>query len=1283
MPRKDFRKHLEQVKERPLPSNILKFREGEDDGTFTFVFKPPKLQQGITIQASISDVGDYPRAHSFFIFVVSDDVPEKIGSAIADVGTVDEMAIDNLVKLLANKLNACLNDSQREDVEMLEASDQDWDELQDPPEEDDDGYDGGYSDDDESFGILSASKSHATKSPVASKASAIPINMSEQEVGAFKRRVRADLEEVKKAGFRFAHQGLLLQPGQKCYVMVSCRVAKLGIPEDAMKAWYLNRDEYIMLILHYPNGYSTCEEIVASGRNNRSTINMHIVVTQRYKLSLAELIQTFTQVESKNEGLVEPTTKEDFVRQGIRPLFMGAALDDLMNSRLATLISYRQGRYISWSGAEQFYNDHQGRVAEVSSSQGAYHGHTDYPPGQRLPSLIASDHLAERASDFSFPVLAMQFGLLHIVRCTEFCLVCWCKTGDEFEALKPYVCSRPLCLFQYMTMGFGPSIEFEILTQPYVVDLLVSFCYISAQSRILKDFPIGLGISVPNPSLMTSTIEPYPGSYEAYHGSTYKPSTTLGHGESGQTSGTSKKYSSKILKASWHEDQKEFVLQDSNTMSVKAGDWICFWAKDGVKHHCKITEAWYPKIRYGSIIDEITIPVGEQADNGAVDALAHRNLPGLIRPQTVPKPSLTPPKSGESSKQGAPKVSIAVYDCSFDDLTDGEKHSSLVLLLKTLPSVTDMREYLQSKRKQGTLVSWTEKITPAALSVLRWIIASNRSCIIQPQNLSGNHVTDEEQVFGMDGYIQFRFASGAPDKESRFIQCMRETKQRLNLKFPTIFAWHGSPLVNWHGIVREGLNYDRISHGRAFGNGVYHSLHAGTSLGYSQMYTGYHSSPTPYWPSSKLQATAAIALNEIINSPSEFISKTPHLVVDKTDWIQNRYLFVKCNKAGWSSSNASKPTQILEQDPSMIPVGPTNNQVVLPITAISKSRRPWSKSIKLGQDGNKRSRVSVDSGMSEELEMDLVLSERSDDEDLKLLAIDLMGEDSDPTGRGKSLAKKSSKKKVTDPMTPFTPGNLDRKTLPILAPPSYATSQATKALQREIKTLLKAQEIIPQEELGWYLDAEAIENPYQLIVEMHSFDQKLPLARDMMSFKINSIVFELRFGQSFPFSPPFIRVIRPRFLPLMAGGGGHVTQGGAICMELLTNSGWNPSSSLEAILLQVRMAITSTDPHPAKLDRHGALNDYNVGEAVEAYKRACMTHGVSSRAQVVQGNCTLTNFSFQWQIPSDFQAMSMAGAGGSGSNNAEFGGLPPIYRPIAPAPASKPLPSLPGFSKPS
>ena len=1194
MPRKEFRKHLEQASSGPLPEHVSQLEEGEDDGTFKFIFNHSKSASAVAIQAAISDVGDYPKSHNFFVFTVSDPVPEEISKAVEDLGGVESLTIETFLRFVSKRLNSISapQTSDDEDHDMLEADDG-ASELQEP-DEDDDYYDDTVEDYDEDLDAFLPATGGRPKVPsAAEKIQILESDMPSHEVEAFRNRISADSEEVRKAGFRVAHQGLLLQPGQSSYVMTSCRVWKLGIPEDAMKAWSLERNEYVMLLLHYPNGYKSLEEATRSWTGDPSAVNLHVAVTKHHKISLVEAIEAFTQIDSRKGDDVEDESKQSKESNAsVRPLFMGAALNDLLNNRLSALISYRQGLNLGWTGAEAFYNDQQGNAAGPTSAvDSKYYDEHDSLPEQQFPALVTADHLAEKTLDRSFPLTAMQFTIRHIVHCTDFCLVCWCKTGDEFEALKPYVCSKPLCLFQYMTLGFGPSIEFEILAQPYVVDLLVSFCYVSTLTRHLRDFPIGLGIHVPHPQLLEPhkdalvhpSLDPFP---RARIGMSTARVPEVPLAET--------KPPTPAINAIWDQSKDEFRMNSPEGRPFKAGTWVCFWGKTGLKRHCRITETWYPTLRHGPIIE-----TKEEHEEQI--------------PSTSPGPLGIParPPRGESSRastseaEGIP-VTIVAYDTHFDELSDSRKQSALVSLLSTLPSVTEMREYLQSKKKQGSLQAWTEKITPAALSVFRWVIASNRSCIVQPAHLDGKKDSSEEAVWGMPEHLQFRFASGAPDKESRFIQCVRDTTQRLGLKHPTLFAWHGSPLGNWHSIIRQGLNFDRVSHGRAFGDGVYHSLQSSVSLGYS----GEYYASSRYWPSSMLQLGGALSLNEIVNAPREFTSSSPHLVVGNIDWIQTRYLFVRCKI---TPPQAAKPLRVLEQDPAMQPMGSTNRSLVMPLSAISKSRQPSTKSVKSGMDGQKRSRVSVEGSLDSSVVIDLE-SEASDEEDLRLFARAVQArEKAERVTKG--LSSSIGRKPVPESKTPFRLGTLNYNTLPLLAAPSYATPQATRALQREIKTLLKTQSTSSPSELGWYLNPDQISNPYQLLFEMHSFPVALPLAQDMNSQKTTSIVLELRFGASFPFSPPFIRVIRPRFLPFLQGGGGHITAGGAVCMELLTNNGWNPSCGIEGVLLQVRMAMMSTDPKPARLEsrnsQRGATEDYSVGEAIEAYKRACMTHGVS------------------------------------------------------------------------
>lgn len=88
---------------------------------------------------------------------------------------------------------------------------------------------------------------------------------------------------------------------------------------------------------------------------------------------------------------------------------------------------------------------------------------------------------------------------------------------------------------------------------------------------------------------------------------------------------------------------------------------------------------------------------------------------------------------------------------------------------------------------------------------------------------------------------------------------------------PTLFAFHGSPLGNWHSIVREGLHFKKTSHGRAYGHGCYHSLSLTTSMYYCNP-AGSSTCGDLIWKSSCLSFQSAICLNEIVNAPTEFVS---------------------------------------------------------------------------------------------------------------------------------------------------------------------------------------------------------------------------------------------------------------------------------------------------------------------------------------------------------------------------------------------------------------------------
>lgn len=212
----------------------------------------------------------------------------------------------------------------------------------------------------------------------------------------------------------------------------------------------------------------------------------------------------------------------------------------------------------------------------------------------------------------------------------------------------------------------------------------------------------------------------------------------------------------------------------------KVGDWIIIRTLEDSKKaiHCRISETFlYPTVKVAKHIER-TMP--------AIPTYA-----AVLPSKKAPTPA--PPSLQRSEFKPA---SFYVYDQNFDSLSADQKREAIYALLDLLPSVNDMRQYLHRK-KQSTLRSWVDRFSPATLGVLRWIIASNRACIMQVDE-------DRERLWGMPGFTQFRFAMGAPDKERRFVRAVRDTSSRLNLRYPTLFAWHGSPLQNWHSIIREG-----------------------------------------------------------------------------------------------------------------------------------------------------------------------------------------------------------------------------------------------------------------------------------------------------------------------------------------------------------------------------------------------------------------------------------------------------------------------------------------------
>ncbi|OAL52315.1 hypothetical protein IQ07DRAFT_597952 [Pyrenochaeta sp. DS3sAY3a] len=1217
MPRRHFQADLARASEGVPIAGISDVQNGNDDGEFTFLCDAEGLK--LRISALIPELSEYPSNHQCLIYG-ADNVSTHVAAALDDISDdAAGMTILQILELVSRRLDSTDSDGDRQMLDSQEFEDFDAD------------------DDDAEDEFFPGDEDLLTRPTFSNSFKSAPGSGHTEATVAFRQRIRNDLMIAKSEGFKVGHQGGLMD-GLACYVSLSIRISKLGISEEAMQAWQVKPSEYLVTIFHYPNGYKSMDDLNSyDAQQAKHNFAMRTGICTTYKPTMTEAISAFTSL-SKDHAPRSGSSQQTASQQdsttvtGFRKSFISRPLDELLDHRFHMLLKYRYSG-MPWHGAEAMFND---QVSNATHSKTAG-SHDKYYEQENIstdwPKVVTEDHiLSSYNQPHSLPLVGMQFVLRHFVRCTEFCLICFSQMAEDLQAIKPYVCDNPLCLYQYMSLGFGPSIEHEILSQSKVVDLLVSFCYASARLGRLRDFPTGLSLAVPPPLAIDKD---YPVASRPPHPyrqiSAPKP-----------VANTMPTYQLAITTKYNAATNELLFLEKSSPCPVVNGNWIILRVDGSVGsglHFRVLDTSLYPSVKLSN-------PVSPTLAEFPTDPYAPNGHAPHIQPAKKAKEPQAPANEFKSA-------SFHIYNQNFDDLTDQEKRNAIVALLDLLPSVLEMKRFLHLKGRDS-LNAWYDRIPPAGLGLLRWIIASNRACILQVDHDDDatNGRKAEDRLYGMAGWVQFRFAMGTPDKERKFIQAVRATTDRLALQYPTLFAWHGSPIQNWHSIIREGLHFDETAHGRAYGHGVYHAPDVSTSLSYSSFGHNICS-----WPRSDLQVQQALALNEIVNAPAEYVSQSPHYVVAQLDWIQTRYLFVK-TKGDFTNAPVdpgTKPIECVEQDPSRTPRGVDGN-LFIPIHAIAASRRPKAKATTVGRQHfqvdihllkpvqkHKRQKATGKT-LYDPIEIaddDDAASVATLEEDLEILELEdahtvvqhaqqsqssLSTLNSVKGDKGKSklgslassFGSKLFSSKSSKSLTDYVPGTLDYSTLPMLAMPAWATTAATKCLMKDFKELLHVQNNEPQHELGWHIDEDKIDNIYQWIVELHSFEHTLPLAKDLKQKGLKSVVLELRFGKDYPMSPPFVRVIRPRFLGFQQGGGGHVTAGGAMCMQLLTNDGWSAASSIESVLVQVRMAMSSIDPKPARLQSGGTM-DYGVGEAVDAYIRACAVHG--------------------WTVPPGFQEM--------------------------------------------
>ena len=243
MPRKAFIADVTACGEKPGP-RITGVVRGGDDGDVNFVFSPLADGPPIELSALALDVSEYPNGNTWMLFARSSDLPNGVEPALEEFAAYSAgMTLAELLSAVSERLQKILatgfqgdpfriDDSS--DVEMVDG---------DEEEESDEAYFDNYSDLEDGPGTTT-SQTH---------------RLFPENAAKLNRRIKEDLRAVRFAGFKVGILSGLKADSRTSLVSISLQASRLGLSEEALQAWDLEPNQYVVLLIRYSYGYKTFE----------------------------------------------------------------------------------------------------------------------------------------------------------------------------------------------------------------------------------------------------------------------------------------------------------------------------------------------------------------------------------------------------------------------------------------------------------------------------------------------------------------------------------------------------------------------------------------------------------------------------------------------------------------------------------------------------------------------------------------------------------------------------------------------------------------------------------------------------------------------------------------------------------------------------------------------------------------------------------------------------------------------------------------------------------------
>lgn len=159
--------------------------------------------------------------------------------------------------------------------------------------------------------------------------------------------------------------------------------------------------------------------------------------------------------------------------------------------------------------------------------------------------------------------------------------------------------------------------------------------------------------------------------------------------------------------------------------------------------------------------------------------------------------------------------------------------------------------------------------------------------------------------------------------------------------------------------------------------------------------------------------------------------------------------------------------------------------------------------------------------------------------------------------------------------------------------------QATDRLMKELRDVYRSDSF----KKGLYSVELVNDSLYEWNVRLTNVDPDSPLYNDLVMLKEKEgrdhILLNMLFKETYPFEPPFVRVVQPSI------SGGYVLGGGAICMELLTKQGWSSAYTVEAIIMQIAATLVKGK---ARIQFGATKGQYSLARAQQSFKSLVQIH---------------------------------------------------------------------------